>query len=42
MKLYTTGSNAIKFGSASKLVKLPTFGAVDQLPLRPIISNVGT
>ena len=41
-RLYLTGSNAGKFYGTAKLHKLPTFGTVDQLPLRPIISNIGT
>ena len=41
-RLYPTGSNAGKFYGSAKLHKLPTFGTVDQLPLRPIISNIGT
>ena len=41
-KLYPTGSNSGKFYGAVKLHKLPRFETVDKLPLRPIISNVGT
>ena len=41
-RLYPTGSNTVKFYDAAKLHKLPTFGTVDQLPLRSIISNIGT
>ena len=41
-RLYPTGSNADKFYGSAKLHKLPTFGTVYQLPLRPIISNIGT
>ena len=41
-KLYPTGSNSGKFYGTVKLHKLPRFETVDKLPLRPIISNVGT
>ena len=41
-RLYSTGSNAGKFYATTKLYKLPTFGTVDQLSLRPINSNIGT
>ena len=41
-RLYPTRSNAGKFYGTAKLHKLSTFGTVDQLPLRPIISNIGT
>ena len=41
-KLYPTGLNSGKFYGTVKLHKLPRFETVDKLPLRPIISNVGT
>ena len=41
-RLYPTESNAGKFYGTAKLHKLPTFGTVYQLPLRPIISNIQT
>ena len=41
-RLYPAGSNAGNFYGTAKLHKLPTFGTVDILPLRPIISNIGT
>ena len=34
--------NVDKFYVTGKLHKFPTFGTVDQLPARPIISNIGT
>ena len=41
-RLYPAGSIAGKFYGLAKLHKFPIFAAVDQLPLRPIIWNVGT
>ena len=41
-RLFPTGSNTGKFYDTAKLHKLSTFGAVDQLPSRPIISKFGT
>ena len=41
-KVYPTGSKAGKLYGTAKIHKLPESGTVDQLPLRPIISNVGT
>ena len=41
-KFYPTGSNADKLYGTAKIHKLPESGTVDQLQLRPIISNVGT
>ena len=41
-KVYPTGSNAGKLYGTAKIHKLPESGTVDQLQLRPIISNVGT
>ena len=39
-KVYPTGSNAGKLYGTVKIHKLPESGTVDQLPLRPIISNL--
>ena len=41
-KVYTTRSNAGKLYGTAKIHKLPELGTVDQLPLRPIVSNIGT
>ena len=41
-KVYPTGSNAGKLYGTAKIHKLPESGTADQLPLRPIISNIGT
>ena len=41
-RLYPTGWNVGKFYGTTKLHELPTFGTVDQLPLRPIILNIET
>ena len=41
-KVYPTGSNAGKLYGTAKIQKLPESGTVDQLPLRPIVSNIGT
>ena len=41
-KVYPTGSNAGKLYGTAKIHKLPESGTVDQLPLRPIVSNIGT
>lgn len=35
-------TNAAKFYGTAKLHKFPTFVTVYQVPLRPIISNIGT
>ena len=40
-KVYPTGSNAGKLYGTAKIHKLPELGTVDQLPLRPIVSNIG-
>ena len=42
IKVYPTGSNAGKLYGTAKIHKLPESGAVDQLPLRPIVSNTGS
>ena len=41
-KVYRTGSNAGKLYGTAKIHKLLELGTVDQLPLRPIVSNIGT
>ena len=41
-RLYPARSNAGKFHGTAKLHKLRTFGTADQLPLLPVISNIGT
>ena len=41
-KVYPTGSNAGKLYGNVKIHKLPELGTVHQLPLRPIVSNIGT
>ena len=41
-KVYPTGSNPGKLYCTAKIRKLPELGTVDQLPLRPIVSNIGT
>ena len=41
-KLYPTGSNPGQFYGLAKIHKLKTGQGVDDLPLRPIISNIGT
>ena len=41
-KVYPTGSNARKLYGTAKIHKLPESGTVDQLPLRLIVSNIGT
>ena len=37
-----TGSNAGKFYGTAKINKLSYNDTIDQLPLRPIASNIGT
>ena len=41
-KLYLTGCNAGKFYGTAKIHKLSYNDTIDQLPLRPIVSNIGT
>ena len=41
-KLYPTGSVPGKFHGTAKIHKLKTGELVDKLPLRPIVSNIGT
>ena len=40
-QLYPTGSCAGKFYETAKIHKLPPDGNISNLPLRPIISNIG-
>ena len=41
-QLYPMGSCAGKFYGTAKIHNLPLNGFIDNLPLRPIISNIGT
>ena len=41
-KVYPTGSNAGKLYGTAKFHRLPELRTVDQLPLRPIVSNIVT
>ena len=41
-KVYPTGSNSGKPYGTAKIHKLPELRTVDQLPLRQIVSNIGT
>ena len=41
-KVYSIGSNAGKLYGTAKIHKLPELGRVDELPVCPIFSNVGT
>ena len=41
-QLYPTGSCAGKFYGTVKIHKLPPDGNINNFPLRPIISNIGT
>ena len=41
-QLYPTGSCPGKFYSTVKIHKLPLNGFIDNLPLRPTVSNIGT
>ena len=41
-KVYPTGSNAGKLYGTAKIHKLPESGTVGQLPLHPLVSNIGT
>ena len=41
-KLYPTGSSPGKFYGTTKLHKLPANGEIDNLPIRPIVSNINT
>ena len=41
-KLYPIGSNPGKFYGTAKIQKISYNDTIDQLPLRPIVSNIGT
>ena len=41
-KLYPTGSNAGRFYGTAKLHIIDRNDKIDKLPLRPIVSNIGT
>ena len=40
--LYPTGSNQGRFYGTAKLNKLPPNDTIEELPIRPIVSNIGT
>ena len=42
MRIYPTGSAPGKFYGMVKKHKIPVNGTINDLPLRPIISNIGT
>ena len=42
LQLYPTGSNPGRFYNTTKLFKLPPNGTIEELPIRPIVSNIGT
>ena len=42
LRLYPTSSSPRKFYGAAKIHKLPNGGNITELPLRPIVSNIGT
>ena len=42
MRIYPTGSAPQKFYGTAKKHKIPANGTISYLPLRPIISNIGT
>ena len=42
MRIYPTGSAPGKFYGTTKKHKIPVKGTINDLPLRPIISNIGT
>ena len=41
-QLCLTGSNPGRFYGTAKLYKPPTNGTIEELPIRPIESNIGT
>ena len=41
-QLYPTGSNPGRFYGTAKLHKLPPNGTIEDLPIRPLVSNIGT
>ena len=42
LNIYPTGSSPGKFYGTAKKHKLTPTGTIDNLPIRPIISNIGT
>ena len=42
MRTYSTGSEPGKFYGTAKKHKIPVNGTINDLPLRPIISSIGT
>ena len=42
LNIYPTGSSPGKFYGTAKKHKLTPTGTIDDLPIRPIISNIGT
>ena len=41
-KLYPTGSSPEKFYGTAKMHKIPVNGNIDDLPIRPVVSNINT
>ena len=41
-KIYPTGSAPDKFYGTAKIHKLSPYDTINELPLRPIVSNIGT
>ena len=41
-QLYPSGSNPGRFYGTAKLHKLSPNGTIEELPIRPIVSNIGT
>ena len=41
-QLYPTGSDPGRFYGTAKLHKLPANDTIEELPIRPIVSNIGT
>ena len=41
-QLYPTGSNPGRFYGTAKLQRLPPNGTIEEFPIRPIVSNIGT
>ena len=42
LQLYPTGCSSHKFYGTAKIHKLPNGGSITELPLRSIVSNIGT
>ena len=42
LQLYPTGCSSHKFYGTAKIHKLPNGGSIAELPLRSIVSNIGT